>query len=35
MMMEDSIPTTSSRCRTMSFHQQSRMFFFNSAPSGP
>ena len=35
MMIEVSIPTMSSRRRTMSFHQQSRMFFFSSAPSGP
>ena len=35
MMMEDSMPTTSSRWRIMSFHQRSRMFFLSSAPSGP
>ena len=29
------MPTISSRRRTMSFHQQSRMFFFNSEPNGP
>ncbi len=35
MMIELSMPTTSPLRRTMSFHQQSRMFFFNSAPTGP